>query len=232
MNYFIGDKRESLSLDQYISEGEEGKVYKEGNEAVKIYYSNWRTSRHAYLDEYKAERMTKIATRQILLPRRLVYDENDEFCGYSTTYINSFCEDGNQQQNRDKERKELDKLELQVLKQKIEKIYSEVRFLSEKGILIGDIFPPTENYIYNGEYWILDPGCHTFTDRDPQKVLERNIRSLNAFFLSNCFSVKDVFTGIRRMIDENGPTYTVSDLIEDNGKPLEKTIEFRNRMRR
>lgn len=231
MKYYIGEEREELKLKEYLSFGEEGDVYKEGNEAVKIYYNNWKKSKHGYLTEETARKMTSINCGQILLPRRLVYDEHDNFCGYSTNYISKFSIKGTIARNINRERVLIDNMFLFFLKKKMNRIYGEMRFLSQKGILLEDLFYPSSNYIFNGEFYLIDPGCYSFSTDSVEKIIEENTKTLNAFFASNCLLLgENSFNHPSNEIIN--PKYTMCDFIEDNEKPLEKTIEFRNRMKK
>lgn len=229
MNYFIGEKREKIKFDYYISEGEEGNVYRTGAEVVKIYFRNWQNSYHGYLTEEEATQMTTIPSNHILLPRRLVYNENDEFCGYTTKYIRSYYGDSDYVENYHRERTVIERMRLFFLIKKIAKIYEEVRYLSQKGIIIADLLFPTDNYIFNGEFWIIDPGCYSFSDEPIEKILEENIKTLNSFFISNLFYFGEEFFDQPANIPPT-PTYTVCDYLQENGKKLEKTLQFMKRM--
>ena len=230
MKYFIGEEREELDLKQYLSFGEEGNVYIEGNEAVKIYYDNWKKSKHGYLTEEMAKKMTKIKCSQILLPRRLVYNEHGEFCGYSTDLIKTFYARNTPKSNYQKERILIDNMFLTYLKKKIQRIYGEMRYLSRKGIIIEDLFFPSNNYIYNGEFFLIDPGCYTFSSDNLGKIIEKNTKTLNSFFSSNCLLLGERFLEIHS--SNANPNYSVYDFIEENEKPFEKTIDFRQRMKK
>lgn len=230
MKYYIGEDKQELSLKKYLSFGEEGNVYIEGNEAVKIYYDNWESSKHSYLTEEEARKMTKIKTNQILLPRRLVYDEKGNFCGYSTKLIRTFYPKCEGRKNAQKERFLIDNMFLCYLKNKIKRIYAEMRFLSHKGIILEDFFYPSTNYIFNGEFYLIDPGCYAFSTESVEKTVERNTKTLNSFFASNCLLLGEDF--LERTNAPANPSYSMYDFIEENERPLEKTYEFRNRIKK
>lgn len=231
MKYFIGEERQELKLGNYLSFGEEGNVYQEGDEAVKIYYDDWQSSNHGYLSEEEAKKMTKINCSQILLPRRLVYDEKDNFCGYSTKHIPQFFIKGSKSRNTQRERLLIDNMFLFYLRKKIQRIYSEMRYLAQKGIVLDDLFYPSNNYIFNGEFYLIDPGCYTFSTKSVEKVIEGNIKKLNSFFASNCLLLGEKYFD-KGNTSQYDSKYTICDFIEENERPLEKTYEFRNRIKK
>lgn len=85
--YFIGDTKDVFTPKVFLGSGCEGKVYynEDTNEAVKIQYNE--INKITSLSEESALRLCNIPTNYILLPRRLVYDENGKYLGYTTTYI-------------------------------------------------------------------------------------------------------------------------------------------------
>lgn len=228
MKYFIGEERKPLKLNHYISEGEEGCVYKSGSEAVKIYWDHWKTSDHAFLSLEDALRMTQLESGHILLPRRIVYDSNDEFCGYSTRYIHGYYEDI--VLNRYKEKIVVDHMRLFVLVRKIRKIYADMYHLSRQKVELYDIRYTPNNYIFNGDYWFLDPGCYLFSNKPTDQIIEKNLSELNYFFL--CYTLRLYGEKYMEILTSRGLQYTVCDFIEDDGRKFEKTLQFSRRIKK
>lgn len=228
MKYFIGEERKRLKLDYYISEGEEGCVYKSGSEAIKIYWDCWETLDHAFLSLEDALKMTQIKSGQILLPRRIVYDSNDQFCGYSTRYIHGYYEDP--VLNRYKEKEVVNHMRLSFLMRKMKKIYAEIYYLSRQKLELYDIRYTPNNYLFNGDYWFLDPGCYLFSDQSIDQIIEKNISEFNAFFL--CYALRLYGEKYMEILTSRGAQYTVCDFIEDDGKRAEKTLRFSRRIKK
>ena len=98
MRIFIDNKLIEINNldDLYIGEGKEGIVYhyddKEENidYALKIYREFSGKDR---LDLSTAKGLSVLDTKRILLPRKLVYDENKKFIGYVTEFVDDYSID-------------------------------------------------------------------------------------------------------------------------------------------
>lgn len=227
MKFFIGDNRELIHLDYYIDEGEEGSVYRYGNEAIKIYWEDWQNMQHDFLTEEEALKMSKLYSKYILLPRRLVYNEHNEFCGYSTNHINGFYGDRKFVLNYEMERRKINNMFLYFLAMKFNKVYQEMQYLSKKGVILADLDSCGSNYIYNGNFYLIDPGCYTFSDQSYAEILKINILKLNEFFLNYGLSFTKNYL---EKLTAISPEYTVVDFIKREGRPFERTRSFRYRL--
>ena len=224
MSYYLGENRELVSQEEFIGDGEEGNVYKFKTEAVKIYYNNWQNSYHAYLSLEDVLRMSKMRSNHILLPRRIVYNENDEFCGYSTRYKRDPYK-----YSYDKQIDVIDNMLINSVISMIEKVYKDMYYLSSKGLVITDR-DSIENYVFNGEFWLIDPGTYYFSDEDIKIVEEENLKTLNSFFLDYCFLLGKDFELVCGMEEPEKLGYTICDFIREHSSYFEKTLSFRKRM--
>lgn len=226
MKYFIGEKRYPVKLDYYIGEGEEGEVYRSGKETIKIYWGNRKNNDHPVLSLDDVSAMTKLKSNHILLPRRPVYNSNDEFCGYSTRYIASYYGDEEFLENWYKEICVLENMHLFSLSMKMHRVYSDAYYLSKNGIVLRDTAATPANHIFNGNFWLIDPGCYMYSTETVDKILEKNIFELNYFFFYHGFGMDDVAYQMTEWLESKGSKYTVCDLIKDEGKSLERTSNF------
>ena len=204
--YYIGDTKDVFTPKVFLGSGCEGKVYynEDTNEAVKIQYNE--INKITSLSEESALRLCNIPTNYILLPRRLVYDENGKYLGYTTTYI-----------PKSKEIEELDvqKYTLKTLTAILIRLYKDAYEVSKYGLCINDILSDG-NYIFNGSYYLIDPGLYYFSEND---ALEKNIMTLNQFIDHTIFWVR--INGMQLELAKRGKNYTICDYLKDEGMPEE-----------
>ena len=157
MEYFIGENKELFVPDKKIGQGFEGVVYlnKKSNEAVKIF------SKYNKLNIETAEKMTQIHTKYILLPRRLVFDEFDNYAGYTTKYIET---------NKPMTSSTLVNYPIIYLLYLFSKLYKEVDLISNHKLLLADLDNPG-NYIYNGNFYLVDPGYYHFVGNSYEMII-------------------------------------------------------------
>ena len=114
------------------------------------------------MDIEDAIKMTKIDTQYILLPRRLIFKDNLIFAGYTTPFIeghNTFL------------RNTLINSSIDELTDIFNKLYSDVYTLSINRIIITDIIGNEDNLIFNGSFYLLDPGYYYFSDWSVSDIL-------------------------------------------------------------
>lgn len=169
MAYFIGKEKEEFIPEILLGSGTEGKVYynKDSNEAVKIFYTF--NGYDALMDEDEALKMSKINTKYILLPRRLVYNEKGFFEGYTTPYI-----DRNIYLNN-----------LQNYTELVTNLYKDIDVISMHKLVINDIYKNSDNYIYNGSIYLIDPGFYYFSSGSIESVRKINMKRINEFLKSS-----------------------------------------------
>ena len=205
MEYFIGENKELFVPDKKIGQGFEGVVYlnKKSNEAVKIF------SKYNKLNIETAEKMTQIHTKYILLPRRLVYDEFDNYAGYTTKYIET---------NKPMTSSTLVNYPIIYLLYLFSKLYKEVDLISNHKLLLADLDNPG-NYIYNGNFYLVDPGYYHFVGNSYESVLEKNIDTINRFLLSYGLNYDN--EEIENFLKKINNSYTVCDYLKDTGSIFE-----------
>lgn len=205
MEYFIGENKELFVPDKKIGQGFEGVVYlnKKSNEAVKIF------SKYNKLNIETAEKMTQIHTKYILLPRRLVFDEFDNYAGYTTKYIET---------NKPMTSSTLVNYPIIYLLYLFSKLYKEVDLISNHKLLLADLDNPG-NYIYNGNFYLVDPGYSHFVGNSYESVLEKNIDTINRFLLSYGLNYDN--EEIEKFLKKLNNSYTVCDYLRDTGSIFE-----------
>lgn len=205
MEYFIGENKELFVPDKKIGQGFEGVVYlnKKSNEAVKIF------SKYNKLNIETADKMTQIHTKYILLPRRLVYDEFDNYAGYTTKYIET---------NKPMTSSTLVNYPIIYLLYLFSKLYKEVDLISNHKLLLADLENP-DNYIYNGNFYLVDPGYYHFVGNSYESVLEKNIDTINRFLLSYGLNYEN--EEIEKFLKKLNNSYTVCDYLRDTGSIFE-----------
>ena len=205
MEYFIGENKELFVPDKKIGQGFEGVVYlnKKSNEAVKIF------SKYNKLNIETADKMTQIHTKYILLPRRLVYDEFDNYAGYTTKYIET---------NKPMTSSTLVNYPIIYLLYLFSKLYKEVDLISNHKLLLADLENP-DNYIYNGNFYLVDPGYYHFVGNSYESVLGKNIDTINRFLLSYGLNYDN--EEIEKFLKKLNNSYTVCDYLRDTGSIFE-----------
>lgn len=205
MEYFIGENKELFVPEKKIGQGFEGVVYlnKKSNEAVKIF------SKYNKLNIETAEKMTQIHTKYILLPRRLVFDEFDNYAGYTTKYIET---------NKPMTSSTLVNYPIIYLLYLFSKLYKEVDLISNHKLLLADLDNPG-NYIYNGNFYLVDPGYYHFVGNSYESVLEKNIDTINRFLLSYGLNYDN--EEIEKFLKKLNNSYTVCDYLRDTGSIFE-----------
>lgn len=205
MEYFIGENKELFVPDKKIGQGFEGVVYlnKKSNEAVKIF------SKYNKLNIETAEKMTQIHTKYILLPRRLVFDEFDNYAGYTTKYIET---------NKPMTSSTLVNYPIIYLLYLFSKLYKEVDLISNHKLLLADLDNP-DNYIYNGNFYLVDPGYYHFVGNSYESVLGKNIDTINRFLLSYGLNYDN--EEIEKFLKKLNNSYTVCDYLRNTGSIFE-----------
>ena len=176
MKIFIDNKQEiefsEQELDEmYFNEGEEGIIYQYGEYAYKIYKRYCRKYR---LTEEDCEKMIEIPTKNVLLPRGMIYDKNHQFIGYYTNFI---------------ERQPIPKilsLSLKDFVMKVGEVTDDLSLLAKNEILVEDMI--LQNFCYEDGFYFVDPGSYTFLDSFSKIILESFNREEFIKFL-----VKEIF---------------------------------------
>jgi hypothetical protein len=90
-NLYLNNELINLDLDKMkiIGEGKEGIVYKYNNECIKIFNSKRNNGELLDINEEKFIFFTKLETNNIILPRKLLYNRQNQIEGYIMPYIES-----------------------------------------------------------------------------------------------------------------------------------------------
>ncbi len=170
MVFFIGDEKINISkielMHRYINEGSEGTLYQIGKEAVKIYNKEYYGKR---LNEDEAKKLSKIDTKRVLLPKRLVYNENKKFIGYTSDFKMEYYKDA------------LGRLTMEKFLEELNHIRYDFKILSENGIIVEDLHQ--NNVIMSDGIYICDPGMYKIDNKENyEKIYRNNIAELNFLF--------------------------------------------------
>ncbi len=189
----------------YLGEGNEGTVYIWKDKAIKIYKPYCRTDR---LSEEEALFLSKIPTKRILLPIDIVYDENNNFIGYTTKFI----------QNRNREI--IKSLSLSTIKKELEIIKEDIFLLSNRGVSLEDFY--YDNFALDDGFYMIDPGTYIIVDYDKRKVYLENIKLYNEFFLKDIlFRLvklnRQEKNNLEVLVDSSD---YISDIIEDSERKV------------
>jgi len=156
-------------IEMYVDEGKEGVVYQYGDYALKIYHP---CSRKERLSESLALKLMKIDTKRILLPLGLIYNSSKKFCGYYTNVIINNSLDY------------ISNMRLKYLYDEIKAFEDDLDILTDKHIEINDF--NMLNALYDGSFYMCDPGSYFFNNDCSITNLERmNREKLIQFFVEN-----------------------------------------------
>ena len=98
------------------------------------------------------------------------------------------------------------------------KLYKEVDLISNHKLLLADLENP-DNYIYNGNFYLVDPGYYHFVGNSYESVLEKNIDTINRFLLSYGLNYDN--EEIEKFLKKLNNSYTVCDYLRDTGSIFE-----------
>lgn len=192
MNYYLDNEKTLIKPKKYLGDGSEGRVFldKNNHEAIKIFwdYENFK----APITLEAAIKMTKLKSNHILLPRHIIYDENNNFLGYTTSYIKTFPF---------LKENILSYYPTYFLVKIINSLYEEIKYLSENKLTLNDILNNSENYLFNGQFYLVDPGYHRFKDWPYEKVLHYNMRKINIFL--NCYLFNYDIDELTQILEKN-----------------------------
>lgn len=156
----------------YLDEGAEGIVYRYGNDVIKIYKNSCFRGR---LKEDQCKTLSGITTRRVLLPRKVVYGEDEEtFIGYSMPFIYKYpC-------------KRIMNMSIDRFVDEIDIISDDLQILADNGVEVDDWH--SGNVLYNGNIYMGDPGGMVFRNGVYSDWSFKNSR-----FVLNRFLKDDLF---------------------------------------
>ena len=149
MIYFIDGKKVDIKTEEKpFDKGSEGKIYKKGKYTYKIYYPRMLDESYGNKENFHKFLLT-IPTKQIILPKQLIYTEKGEYIGYKAPYIS-----GGRGKNTG-----ITKLSSQEFIKNLQILEKDFNSLSQNHVLAADITPM--NYIFDKRkktMTIIDPG--------------------------------------------------------------------------
>lgn len=138
-----------------IAKGKTGNIYRYGSEVLKVFDGEIKPQ----IDHDTAKTMTKIHTKRILLPKRLLMCGNT-FSGYT---LNRIPKKGT--------KKKMVTTPKDELVCSIRELEEDVEEISANNILLSDVSP--ENTIFNGKLYLSDPSKYTKLSLAPTEDLNR-----------------------------------------------------------
>ena len=151
MKYSLDNKVINLSKASIIGYGKNGNVYRYKNNAIKIFPNGKVPS--GLIDSNTCKELCNITTTSILLPRGIVYYNENIFSGYSLRpSINK-----NSISN-------IAKMDKDIFVCNVELLEDDILTLSNKGVLLDGILP--ENVIVSDKLYLTDPSRYSFLGKE------------------------------------------------------------------
>ncbi len=162
-----GDLYKDDSKLELIDFGEEGRVYRDGDTAVKIYH---KCPNKDVLDDEEIRQLSDIDTQRVVLPDEAV--NGDKVRGYTMPYIEGDSES-------------IFDMNKDVLVSELGLLEDDLKLLGEEKVLIGDLresnYLSTEDYFYlidSGDYQVIDSKCS-----------KANLEMFYEFFIQDVFGL-------------------------------------------
>lgn len=171
MKYYVNGKPIDIPTHRScFNSGSEGKIFVIGNKVYKIYYSNTiKNMDNTILTCHKD--MTKIITKQIILPSDLIYDTKNTCCGYVNPLISGNPDD----------KTGIIKMPSKKFVKNLKVLEKDSTILGENLILMRDLY--YDNYQYDSDtetMYLLDPSRYTRkANLEKTDYIRKNIKQLN-----------------------------------------------------
>lgn len=178
MRILLGDKLLEFTEEEldymYLDEGNESEVYRYGDVVLKIYKPYCIKDR---LCEEDVLKLSRISTKRILMPSEVIRNaDNGDFIGYSLPYVEKYPRDC------------ILRMKMKDFLSELDIVLSDVETLSKRYVDIEDLH--VDNILYNGKFFIGDPGSFEFRRNSPVgRIYRDNISSLNNFVTREVFSL-------------------------------------------
>ena len=189
-----------------IGSGIDGEIYKYQDKAIKLYNDQITVKMH--LTKQEIERLSKINTKHIILPKELLLDTNNKVAGYVMNYV-----DLNTKQNI------LLANKINLIKQ-LKELEQELILLGKKHFLLDDNNP--ENLFYNYNLYLFD--SDSFMYEKYEEVSKQNIEIFAWCFIRYIvYSFNENLSEFNHLryasriydIYRSGNYYSISNFIED-----------------
>jgi len=152
---------------EFIDFGEEGRVYRDGDTAIKIYH---KCPNKNVLNSKEIRQLSDINTQRVILPEEVV--NGDGVRGYTMPFIEGDSES-------------IYEMDKSVLVSELELLEEDLRLLGEEQIRIGDL--RDSNYLSTEDYlFLIDSGDYEVTNVDCSK---QNLDLFSEFFMQDVFGL-------------------------------------------
>ena len=220
MRILLGDKLLEFSEEEldymYIDEGNESIVFRYGEDALKIYKEFCRKER---LAEEDVLRLSEISTERILMPKEIIRDAvTGRFMGYSVPYIEKYPASA------------IARMKMKDFLSELDVICSDIDTLSNAHVDIEDLH--VDNILYNGSFFIGDPGSFEFRVESPaSKIYRNNIYSLSRFVINEVFGVVKLSKPKKKVLDSMFiDDYYIGEQIREDAKSTDTVSAYVKRM--
>lgn len=220
MKIYIGDKLYEFTEDElafmYLDEGNEGIIYHKGEQVIKIYKDFCSKTR---LDEETTIQLTKINTRRLLLPRKVIRTITGQFKGYTTSFIQGYYLN------------HIYEMRMQEFMDEISLYDEDINILSDELILIDDLI--RKNLKYNSQIYAVDPGSFYKSIKDERnKIYRINQQMLKDFVVGEIFLETPNLTNKQKekIVRHFEATEEISDMMKEEARNNEKLKKYVKRI--
>lgn len=164
MIYYLDDEKIDIDVSKLklLGAGKEGSVYKYKNQAFKI-------CKYDSLTKKDCIELKELNTERILLPKKIIYNDKNEYCGYTTDYC---------------KKKNIFYITKQLFIYELNKLIEEISYLSENKVFLSDWH--YDNFIYDDKFKFVDPGQYLIAHEYRKPLYEFNYNYL-CYFIANEF---------------------------------------------
>lgn len=203
----------------YLGSGNESRVYKYGDEVLKIYNRDCGKVR---LDQETASKLSKIYTHRLLLPKRIIRDaDNGEFLGYTTSFIKRAATTG------------IIRMKMFDFLCELDLIREDIKILNSNNVEVEDF--NLDNTAYDGRIYLVDPGSYVIR-KSPEMVRflrGNNSKVLNDYVKNDIFSMAKLPVVKQRSVAMMFDDYDyIGDMIREDAKDNESVRQYVKRMAR
>lgn len=203
MKLYIGKSKVELSNEElerlYLGSGNEADVYLYKKEILKIYNSSSKKK----LDEEEVKEMSSIQTKRILLPKDPIYDENNQFIGYTRKYVSDYYKEI------------VGKMTVPKFIEELSMIEDDIDILSQNKVDVEDF--NMDNTLVGDEIYLSDPGSYIKMDElRSSQVHANNVKTLNEFIVnelipsSTKLPKKEYYKLAKKLLEEEKISYYLS----------------------
>lgn len=177
MELVIGDERVKYTTKEkeyyYLGEGMQSIIYQYKDEALKIFRDDNNLISRTKIDginENDIDKLIKINTNRILLPKRKITNSKGKLIGYTTKYLIL------------RQNEYIKKLKLNKFKKELELLYDDINILSNNNIKINDLHEENFGIDKDLGLYIFDPGTFEITN---DNIKEYNIKYFSDFIFND-----------------------------------------------